>query len=123
MTDTNVEVIGVYHANGGILGELAYVVGRMLGLTSCALCDLSHGLISEKMSVKSWRCSAAFSIQFLHLNETDSLTAETVRGRTPCVVLRSEQRVELLIGKEELADMAGDETLLFARIDSLMHRA
>ena len=113
MTDADIEVIGVYHANGGILGELAYVAGKILGLTSCALCDLSHGLISEKTSVKSWRCTAAFPIRFLHLNEIDSLTAETIQGRTPCVVLRRKHRVVVLIEKEELANMAGDESLLF----------
>ena len=115
------EVIGVYHANGGILGELAYVSGKLLGLTSCALCDLSHGLITEKTSVKSWRCNASFSIRFLHLNELDELTTATVQGQTPCVVLRSDDRVSLLISKEELSDMMGDESLLFARVDALVN--
>ena len=121
MTEPDVEVIGVYHANGGILGELAYVAGKMLGLTSCALCDLSHGLISEKTSVESWRCNATFPVRFLHLNEIDSLTAETVQDRTPCVVLRRNHRVVVLIEKEELAAMAGDESLLFVRIESLVN--
>mgnify|MGYP004163885363 CR=1 FL=1 len=121
MTQPNMEVIGVYHANGGILGELAYVTGKILGLTSCALCDLSHGLIFEKKSVKSWRCSAPFSMRFLHLNEVDSLTSDIVRGCTPCVVLRRNDCVSLLISKEELAEMSGDESALFARIEAVVN--
>jgi len=120
MAEPDIEVIGVYHANGGILGELAYVSGKILGLTSCSLCDLSHGLIFEKKSVKSWRCGASFSVRFLHLNEIDAVTSDKVQGRTPCVVVRRDDRITLLIGKDELAEMSGDESLLFARIEALV---
>ena len=34
--------LGVYDADGGLVGELAYVVGHLLGRTECALCDLTH---------------------------------------------------------------------------------
>ncbi|HEX6955757.1 MAG TPA: hypothetical protein VF156_12840 [Agromyces sp.] len=34
--------LGVYDADGGIAGELAYVIGHLLGRTECALCDVTH---------------------------------------------------------------------------------
>ena len=33
---------GVYHADGGIIGELAYVWGKIRGTAHCALCDITH---------------------------------------------------------------------------------
>ena len=46
-----IEVVGVYHANGGVLGEIAYVFGKILGQTECALCDVTHGLLFEKSAI------------------------------------------------------------------------
>ena len=34
--------LGVYDADGGVVGELAYVVGHLLGRAECALCDITH---------------------------------------------------------------------------------
>ena len=36
-------LVGVYNANGGIVGELSYVLGKVKGSAHCALCDISHG--------------------------------------------------------------------------------
>jgi len=37
-----VEFIGVFDADGGIRGEAAYVVGKLLGTAHCGLCDITH---------------------------------------------------------------------------------
>ncbi|MGR0218335.1 hypothetical protein [Agromyces sp. ZXT2-6] len=34
--------LGVYDADGGLVGELTYVVGHLLGRAECALCDITH---------------------------------------------------------------------------------
>ncbi|GAA2034599.1 hypothetical protein GCM10009819_18630 [Agromyces tropicus] len=34
--------LGVYDADGGLLGDLAYVVGHVVGRAECALCDVTH---------------------------------------------------------------------------------
>jgi len=36
-------LIGVYDADPGLLGELAFVTDRVLGLVRCALCEIMHG--------------------------------------------------------------------------------
>ena len=41
MTDL-VGLVAVYHADGGVRGELSYVLGRLLGTAHCALCDITH---------------------------------------------------------------------------------
>jgi hypothetical protein len=37
-----IEYLGVYDADGGLVGELSYVIGHLLGRAECALCDLTH---------------------------------------------------------------------------------
>ena len=38
----------MYAADGGVLGEVAYVVGHLLGRTECALCDVTHRSVRRK---------------------------------------------------------------------------
>ena len=42
------ELVGVYDANGGLLGEAAYVWGRLRGTTHCGLCDITHATVRRK---------------------------------------------------------------------------
>lgn len=41
-------LVGVYHANGGLRGEVAYVVGKFLGTAHFALCDITHSPVRRK---------------------------------------------------------------------------
>ena len=51
---------GVYHADGGIVGELRYVFGKLIGTAHCALCDITHSYVSEKKSMKECRSSVQY---------------------------------------------------------------
>ena len=33
---------GVYHADGGLIGELKYVAGALFKGQHCSLCDITH---------------------------------------------------------------------------------
>ncbi len=62
------KLYGVYNADGGIVGELSYVIGKIRGTAHCALCDITHGKVSKK---KEWkRCAKELPahIELLHLN-------------------------------------------------------
>ena len=52
MTNIRGTLIGVYNADGGIVGELTYVLGHLIGVRSCSLCDISHSPIKKKSSFK-----------------------------------------------------------------------
>ena len=49
---------GVYHANGGLVGELTYVIGKLRGTAHCGLCDITHGSVRVKPGWKT--CEASF---------------------------------------------------------------
>lgn len=52
-----VELVGVYHAEGTVLGELKYAVGKLFGIAHCSLCDITHTAKGEKPGFASCRCA------------------------------------------------------------------
>ena len=42
------KVIGIYHADGGIIGELKYFTGKLFGGSKCSLCDITHTTAGKK---------------------------------------------------------------------------
>ena len=43
---------GVYHADGGLIGELKYVAGALFKGQHCSLCDITHKIAWEKSDMK-----------------------------------------------------------------------
>ena len=88
MTNENpvIALYGIYNANGGLLGELAYLTGKILGQTHCALCDITHSGISEKADFKACRASLSVPLTTLHINEQEEALAQFTHNRAPCVV-------------------------------------
>jgi hypothetical protein len=113
-----IEVIGVYHANGGLFGEIAYVFGKVFGKTECALCDLTHRVVSEKGNVQSWRRGLSYPLTFKHLNELSAQMSACVANESPCVVLQHGGDMSILIDRHELRAMNGDEQSLMRCIES-----
>ena len=111
------KLIGVYNANGGLIGELSYVLGKLLGTRSCSLCSLSHDLIREKQRFKSWRQSLPLDFELLHLNELDERVFRTVDGRVPCVIWVEGEEIGEILTDDVLRQMNGDEALLMSVVD------
>ena len=117
------QLYGIYNANGGILGELAYVFGRLLGTTHCALCDISHGAIREKESFRICAAGLPIPLSTLHIDEQNSSMAEFTHGKTPCVLLEDEGTYTLAVDAARLESCGGDvqrfERELRSFLDSL----
>ena len=57
-----VRLIGVYDADGSVLGELSYFVKARFGAAHCALCDITHGRVRERAD---WRaCRDQLAVPF-----------------------------------------------------------
>jgi len=41
--DDNVDYVGIYNADGSLLGEVSYVLAKYTGRGHCELCDITHG--------------------------------------------------------------------------------
>ena len=99
-----VQIFGVYNADGGILGELSYVWGKIRGTVHCALCDITHRGISKKKEWKELEGRLQIPIELLHINEQDATLSKFTKGITPCVVGDFGGKLHLVLSSGELEE-------------------
>ena len=93
---------GVYHADGGIIGELAYVWGKIRGTAHCALCDITHRGVSTKKEWREMISGLDFEIELLHLNEQFPELEEITVGKTPCIAIERDGVIEIILDAIQL---------------------
>ena len=99
MTATIKSLVGVYHADGSLRGELRYWIGARLGRAHCSLCDITHAGVRRKHSWDAMAAGLGVGITLLHLNELDAeLESAVQRSGSPAVlaVLDDGSLVEVL---------------------------
>jgi acyl CoA:acetate/3-ketoacid CoA transferase alpha subunit len=110
------KLIGIYDADGGVVGELRYVIGHLRGTAECSLCDITHGKVKRK---SEWdRCvnGRSLDVELLHRNElTDAQRAAATE--LPCVLIETPAGIELLIGADQLRDCHGHVEAFGTMID------
>lgn len=115
---TALRLVGVYRADGGLVGELRYLVGHYLRGESCSLCDITHSPWRRKAAWDAEVATLDIPFDLLHLNELDPALAAFVGDRAACVVLErtNEGAVDrtLLISNDELADIDGSVPAFFS---------
>ena len=119
-------IIGVFKANGGLLGELSYILGHTFGLKSCELCDITHSPLRKKTEFKKLEqtIKSEFDLDFklVHMNQRTEKELLASKGREPCVLLEySDGALSMLIDWVELKSSKGKvlsfERLLRSRLD------
>jgi hypothetical protein len=120
-----IALIGVYKANGGLLGELAYVMGHLVGVRECSLCDITHSPIRKKSAFKSLeqklRAEHDLEVRLVHMNERSEAELRASEGREPCVLLEySDGSMSMLLDFVELKACGGKvssfDSLLSSRL-------
>ena len=101
------EFIGVYDADGTIVGEVSYWIGARLGRTHCSLCELTHGLFATK---REWReCSTKLGVPFTTWHRDDAPTEVLAAIDVfPAVVARRGDSLGVVIDAATLESFAGD---------------
>lgn len=126
MTNSSRTLIGVYKADGGLLGELSYVLGHLIGIRECSLCDITHSPIKKKGEFKAFekRLLADFdiSVRLVHMNERTDSELKASEGREPCVLLQHEDgSLSMFLDFVELKAVDGSvksfEKLVRSRLD------
>ncbi|MEH0819693.1 MULTISPECIES: hypothetical protein [unclassified Micromonospora] len=103
-------LVGVYHADGGLRGELAYLIGKVRGTTSCALCDVTHHAVGRKREWRDLLPDLGVPVDLVHLNERSPAVRAASEGRTPCMLAVTDGGLVLLLGPDELAALNGSVT-------------
>ncbi len=107
MTSNITELIGVYDADSTLLGEISYWVGARLGITHCSLCELTHGLFTQK---SEWRqCAESLTIPFrlFHRDDAPDDVIVALAGEFPAVLQRTTEGLKIILTKEELERFDG----------------
>lgn len=102
------ELVGVYDADGGLLGELRYAVGRFTGRAHCALCTLSHGTLKRRPEWDAFVARLAIPMQMLHRNEIDPALRPVIVGQLPCIAGRAGGEWHVLVGADDLRRCGSD---------------
>lgn len=104
-----VRLVGVYDADGGVRGELAYVIGHLLGRVECALCDITHSPVRRKRSWDALVAALPVPIVTVHRNELPPDVAPVVSSdRLPAVyAVRADGSAAELVGRDELRELDG----------------
>jgi len=86
MTAAPVRYLGVYDADGGLAGELRYVVGHLLGTAACALCDITHSPVRRKPAWDRMVVTLGAPFDLRHRNElTEAEQHATAEMQLPYV--------------------------------------
>lgn len=102
------ELVGVYDADGGLLGEAAYVWGRFRGTRHCSLCDITHSTWRRKPEWDAMADGLPLPMRLLHRNELDDdLAAAVAEAGVPVVLARAGTAWTVVARDDELDAVDG----------------
>ena len=121
-TRTIRRLVGVYNANGSVSGELAYFIGARLGRAHCALCDITHGLVRERATWKTFRAGLSVPFDAYHRDDQPSDVRPVHEDHLPVVLAATDDEYVVLLGPDELSACAGSIKRFAHAIDTAVTR-
>jgi hypothetical protein len=109
-------LIGVYDADGTMLGEVSYFVGARLGRAHCALCDITHGLVRQRAEWRAARDELPIEFVTYHRDDQPGDVRAAIGDRLPAVVAETADGVTLLLDGDDLEACGGDPKSLIAEV-------
>ncbi len=99
-------LIGVYDADGGLRGEIAYLAGKVAG-RHCTLCDITHSPVRRRREWDTYVSTLPLPFEVVHRNERSTALERATEGREACVVAECDDgSLVFLLGNEDLAQAA-----------------
>ena len=126
MIENRATLIGIYKADGGVIGELSYFFGHLIGVRSCSLCDISHSPVKKKSAFKRLEQELfkehGIAIKMIHLNERNDRELKASAGREPCMLLEyPDQSISMFLDAVDLKALSGSvpslRKLILSRLD------
>ena len=109
--------LGVYDADGGLAGELRYVVGHLLGTAECALCDITHSPVRRKRTWDAMVAELDAPFDLRHRNElTEAETLALAPMGLPVVAAQLADGVWVELLDRDALDACDGDVDTFARI-------
>jgi hypothetical protein len=119
------QLLGVYDADGGLRGEVSYVVGHLLHRRECALCDITHTW-RRKPEWDAMTAKLGTPFTLLHRNEVTDASARAAAesaGLPVVLGLDSDDTWQPVLRKADL-EKADGSVIAFERIlrDAIVRR-
>ena len=111
-------LVGVYDADGSVLGELTYVVGHALGRRSCSLCEITHGRLRRRPDFDAAVARLGVPVELVHRDERTPALAALTGDRLPGVVAEGDGEQLVLLDRVALVACAGDPEALVTAVRS-----
>ena len=93
---------GIYHGDGGLIGEIKYVAGALFRRQHCSLCDITHKIAWEKSDMKQLRKNFDVPFHVVHLNERPEDLSLYSEGITPILVAKTDSGFITIASDKEL---------------------
>ncbi len=109
------QLIGVYNADGGFRGELAYLSGRLRQTVHCELCDITNSPVRRKKEWDLFTSTLPVPFELRHRNELEDQPDQIVHmalKAPPCVIAVTDEGPVVLLSTTDLAKARGDITIL-----------
>ena len=101
-------ITAVYNADGGLLGEAAYVIGHLLGTASCSLCDITHSPLRRKPEWDAMVATLPFPLRVRHRNEVTPELSAALEGQTlPLVAAEGPEGITWVLTAADLDQCDG----------------
>jgi hypothetical protein len=114
---TIVRLIGVYDAEGTLRGEVAYWVGARLGRRHCSLCEVTHGLFTEKSEWRSCRVGLPVPFDTYHRDDQPPEVRIASENHAPVVVAETTNGHVVLLEGRHIDEAGGDPQRLIDMIE------
>ena len=111
-------LVGIFDADGGLRGELRYVIDKLAGRGHCSLCDITHGMNPlGKRSFKEVCAVAGVTMTLLHRDEASGEQLAAA-GELPAVLAGSGGTWRVLVPAGDLAACEGSPGKLLEFVET-----
>jgi hypothetical protein len=111
-------LVGVYDADGSVLGELRYVVRARIGRAHCALCDITHGRVRERSEWRAAREHLPRPIDLFHRDDQPDEVRAAGGSSPPAILAETDRGFVLLLDGGGLEGCAGSPQRLVDAIET-----
>ena len=106
----------VFDANAGKLNAFVDSVKKVLMVSGCSLCAITHGLAGERDEWKDCKQEFGVPVDYLHRNEIPEVLSKQIAGQLPCIVADVDGEFILPLTPEVLERCRGSVADLKGRI-------
>jgi hypothetical protein len=111
-----IRLIGVYDADGTVLGELSYFLRARVGRAHCALCDITHGRVRERADWRACRDELPVPFVTYHRDDQPDEVRAAASGVAPVVLAQADSGFRVVAGPDDLEACAGSPDRLLAML-------